>query len=161
MRRKFDEENVEEAEAQAYRCWTSSAVPSEISAHFSDPRLNEPSSSLPPFFQLLKALKTFTERYSYLPLTSTLPDMKASTEEYVRLQKMYKERSEEEKQLVKAIMEEQGGSKGVDEALLDSFVKNTHRLKLIKGRKWGSLEENRGVAIGATRVLTCRRSTRN
>lgn len=161
MRRKFDEENVEEAEAQAYRCWTSSAVPSEILSHFSDPRLNAPSSCLPPFFQLLKALKTFTERYSCLPLTSTLPDMKASTEEYVRLQKMYKERSEEEKQLVKAIMEEQGGGKGVDEALLDSFVKNTHRLKLIKGRKWGSLEENRGVAIGATRVWTCRRGTRN
>ena len=154
MRRKFDEENVEEAEAQAYRCWTSSVVPSEISSLFSDPRLDEPSSSLPPFFQLLKALKTFTERYSYLPLTSTLPDMKASTEEYVRLQKMYKKRSEEEKQVVKAILEEQGGGKGVDEALLDSFVKNAHRLKLLKGRKWGSLEDDRGAAIGTTRVLS-------
>src|SRR5258708_5069724 len=142
MRRKSDEENVEEAEAQAYRCWTSSVVSSEISSLFSDPRINEPSSSLPPFFQLLKALKTFTERYSYPPLTSTLPDMKASTDEYVRLQNMYKERSEEEKQLVKAILEEQGGGKGVDETLLANFVRNAHRLKLVKGRKWGSLEEN-------------------
>ncbi len=71
--------------------------------------------------------------------------MKASTEEYVRLQNMYKERSEEEKQLLKAILEEQGGGKGVDEACLDSFVKNAHRLKLIKGCKWGSLQ---GEALG-------------
>ncbi|KAF8343663.1 hypothetical protein F5887DRAFT_1103541 [Amanita rubescens] len=146
-RRKLDEDNVEEAENQAYRCWTSSVVPSEISSLFSDPRLNEPSSSLPPFFQLLKALKAFTEQYKCLPLTSTLPDMKASTEEYVRLQNMYKERSSEEKQLLKAILEEQGGGKGVDEAYLDTFVRNAHRLKLIKGRKWGSLEDNRGEAL--------------
>lgn len=149
MKRKFDEENIDEAEAQAYRSWTSSTVPSEISALFSDPRLTQPSSSLPPFFQLLKALRTFTERYNYLPLTSTLPDMKASTDEYVRLQKMYKQRAEEEKQQVKAILDEQGGGKDVNETLLDTFVRNVHRLKLLKGRKWGALEENGGVGLSA------------
>ncbi|KAK2462771.1 hypothetical protein APHAL10511_005162 [Amanita phalloides] len=147
MRRKFDEENVEEAESQVYRCWTSSTVPSDISLLFSDPRLDEPSSSLPPFFQLVKALKTFTERYNCLPLTSTLPDMKASTDEYVRLQKMYKERSAEEKRTVETIVKEQGGGNGIDEVSLDNFVRNSHRLRLLKGRKWGSLEEDGGKAL--------------
>jgi amyloid beta precursor protein binding protein 1 len=78
--------------------------------------------------------------------------MKASTEEYVRLQNMYKERSSEEKRLLKAILEEQGGEKGVDEVYLDTFVRNAHRLKLIKGRKWGSLEDNR-EALGTMRVF--------
>jgi amyloid beta precursor protein binding protein 1 len=147
MRRKPDEENIEEAESQAYRCWTSSSVPSEISALFSDDRLSEPStstttsttSSLPPFFQLLKALRSFTEKHGYLPLTSTLPDMKASTEEYVRLQTLYKNQAEEEKAEVKEILREQGGGGGdVDDALLDSFVRNAHRLKVLEGRKWGA-----------------------
>lgn len=75
--------------------------------------------------------------------------MKASTEEYVRLQNMYKERSSEEKQQLKAILEEQGGGKDVDEAYIDNFVRNAHRLKLIKGRKWGSLE---GEALGTMRA---------
>ncbi|KAF8624617.1 hypothetical protein AX15_005772 [Amanita polypyramis BW_CC] len=147
MKRRFEEENIDEAEAQAYRCWTSSNIPSETSSLFSDPRLAQPSSSLPPFFQLLKALKTFTELYNYLPLTSTLPDMKASTDEYVRLQKMYKQRAEEEKQQVKAILDQQGGGKDVNETLLDNFVRNAHRLKLVKGRKWGTLEENGGIGL--------------
>ncbi|KAF8625327.1 hypothetical protein AX17_006869 [Amanita inopinata Kibby_2008] len=144
MKRKFDEENFDEAEAQAYRCWTSSTVPSEITALFSDSRLDEPSPSLPPFFQLLKALKTFTEKHGMLPLTSTLPDMKASTEEYVKLQNMYKKRAEEEKAEVGKILEEQGGGEGVDEALLDAFVRNAHRLRVLKGRRWGALNSDVG-----------------
>ncbi|PFH49613.1 hypothetical protein AMATHDRAFT_4765 [Amanita thiersii Skay4041] len=143
MKRKFDEENVEEAESQAYRCWTTSAVPSEISALLSDPRLSQPALSLPPFFRLLKALKKFTERHDILPLTSTLPDMKANTEEYVKLQRMYKNRAAEEKAEIREILVEDGGAEGVDDVLIDQFVKNAHRLKILNGRKWGTLEKEK------------------
>ncbi|KIL59751.1 hypothetical protein M378DRAFT_26843 [Amanita muscaria Koide BX008] len=162
MKRKLDEENFEEAESQAYRCWTSSSVPSEIVSLFSDSRLSAPSASLPafasfaslpPFFQLLKALQIFTERNGYLPLTSTLPDMRSSTEEYVRLQNLYKRRAEEEKAEVKNILIDELGGK-VDDSMLDDFVKNTHRLKVLKGRKWGAFVHSNGGQLIASALET-------
>ncbi|KAF8965437.1 hypothetical protein BDZ97DRAFT_1918283 [Flammula alnicola] len=107
MRKKSDEENFEEAEAQAYRAWTSSSVPSEIRELFQDPQVLSLSPSSPPFFYLVHALKKFTEEQPShtLPLTSALPDMKASTDTYIELQKMYKARADEEKEIFKSYLQ--------------------------------------------------------
>lgn len=44
-RRKIDEENFEEAEAQAYRSWTETKVPSELAELFNDSRLQSLNAS--------------------------------------------------------------------------------------------------------------------
>lgn len=136
MSRKFDEENIEEAEAQAYRCWTSSAVPSDIA------KLLNASSTVTenatPFQTLVAALKSFTEQPPHtLPLTSTLPDMKASTQSYIHLQKLYKAQADEEKNIFKSFLKHP-----VDDAVVDSFVKNAHGIKLLKGSPWGSKDKD-------------------
>ncbi|KAJ7683019.1 hypothetical protein B0H17DRAFT_1205437 [Mycena rosella] len=98
MKIKFDEENFDEAEAQAYRCWTETRVPPDIAALFDDPQLRALSPASPPFFHLLDALRQFTLAPPHtLPLSSTLPDMKANTTSYIHLQKLYKARAEEDK----------------------------------------------------------------
>jgi amyloid beta precursor protein binding protein 1 len=76
--------------------------------------------------------------------------MRSSTEEYVRLQRLYKRRAEEEKEEVKKVLiDELGGKSGVDDSMLDTFVKNAHRLKVLKGRKWGAfVPSNGGQLIG-------------
>jgi len=130
MRRKYDEENYEEAEAQAYKTWTSSRVPSDITQLLS---LSTPENSqTTPFYTLLDALKKFTEKNGTLPLSSALPDMKASTGSYIELQKMYKKKADQEKEEFKSFL-----SKEVDKEVVDSFVKNAHGIKLLKGRKYG------------------------
>jgi len=139
MKKKIDEENFDEAEAQAYRCWTPTVVPSETTSLFQDSKLQTLNAQSPVFFHLLAALKTFTEESdtNTLPLTSTLPDMKASTTDYIHLQKLYKIRAEEEKAQFKSYL-----SVSVDDGLVDLFVKNAHGLKLMRGKKWGELDQD-------------------
>jgi amyloid beta precursor protein binding protein 1 len=45
MKRKIDEENFEEAEAQAYRSWTETKVPGEAAELFDDPKLQNLNAS--------------------------------------------------------------------------------------------------------------------
>lgn len=138
MKFKFDEENFDEAESQAYRCWTDTTVPSDIASLFQDLALSSLMPESPPFFHLLSALHKFTLQPPHtLPLTSTLPDMKADTNSYIHLQKLYKTRAEEEKAIFKSFL-----TVPIDDALVDTFVKNSHGLKLLRGKKWGVLDSD-------------------
>ncbi|KAG2033554.1 hypothetical protein BDR03DRAFT_925430 [Suillus americanus] len=143
---KGDEENFDEAEAQAYRCWTETKVPSEITALFNDPALSTEAmnSNQSPFFHLLAALKEYTEQCDThtLPLTSTLPDMKSDTHNYIHLQRLYKTRAEEEKQAFKSYLRVP-----VDDAMVDSFVKNAHALVVLRGKPWGTFDEDKAALV--------------
>ncbi|KAJ3512655.1 hypothetical protein NLJ89_g3399 [Agrocybe chaxingu] len=70
-------------------------------------------------------------------LFSDPKDMKADTNKYIGLQKLYKKRAEEEKQIFKSYL-----TAPVDDATVDAFVKNAHALKLLRGKRWGSLDED-------------------
>lgn len=142
MRKKSDEENFEEAEAQAWRCWTKTTIPSEVQALFRDAKiLNATPDQDKPFYKLVRALKKFTDEHGALPITSGLPDMKASTGAYVELQKMYRRRAAFEKEKFESLL----GSdrEGVTEDMVDAFLKNSHALKLLRGRKWGALDTDK------------------
>ncbi|KAF9531366.1 hypothetical protein CPB83DRAFT_848913 [Crepidotus variabilis] len=140
MRKKIDAENFEEAESQAYRAWTPSKVPSDIHALFSDPQVTNVTPTSAPFYHLVHALSRFVEEQpsKTLPLTSTLPDMKSSTDAYIQLQNMYKQRAEEEKEILKGYLKVP-----VDADMVDAFVKNSHALKLLRGKRYGQAEENK------------------
>ncbi|KAL0570651.1 hypothetical protein V5O48_011318 [Marasmius crinis-equi] len=141
LKKKIDEENFDEAEAQAYRCWTETTVPSDIAKLFDEPKLGELTPDTPHFFHLLYALKQFVAQPPHvLPLTSTLPDMKANTESYIHLQKLYKARAEEEKETFRTFL-----MVPVPDDLVDSFVKNAHGLKLLKGKKWSEFDADPSV----------------
>lgn len=136
MRLKYDEENFEEAEAQAYRAWTTTKVPSEIAELFSDPMVANLTPEHPPFWHLVDALRQFSEQPPHtLPLSSTLPDMKANTSSYIHLQKLYKTRAEEEKEIFKSFLKVP-----IDNTLVDTFVKNCHAIKVLRGKHWGQLD---------------------
>ncbi|EJD48980.1 hypothetical protein AURDEDRAFT_112722 [Auricularia subglabra TFB-10046 SS5] len=138
MRRKPDEENFEEAEAQAYRIWSSQGVPSDVQALFADPGLIGLSKDSPPFFHLLNALKKFVERPPHvLPLSAALPDMKSDTRQYVHLQTLYKRRAEEERAELKRLLDVE-----VHDSLVAEFVKNAHGIRILRGKRWGALDED-------------------
>lgn len=147
MRKKSDEENFEEAESQAYRCWSETNVPSDISSLFSfipsSASTTAAGAAHAPFYHLLEALRKFTAQPPYtLPLSSTLPDMKANTTSYIHLQTLYKTRAEEERDALKGLLAE---GVEIDESLLDSFVKNAHGLKVLRGKRWGTLDKDAGA----------------
>jgi len=154
---KQDEENFDEAEAQAYRCWSETKIPSDISALFNLPA---PPPTTPAhtahFHKLLSALQEYTltvPPYT-LPLSATLPDMRASTEAYVKLQKMYKARAEEEGAVFRKIMSKSDGREtGGDKESVDTFLKNCHALKVLKGKKWSAFDEDRGALATALQTF--------
>lgn len=153
MKVKHDEENFDEAEAQAYRSWTPTTIPSDIASLFSSPSLTSITPSSPPFDRLLAALAHFATKNGVLPLSPTLPDMKADTVNYIKLQNLYKQRAEEEKAEFRGYVQGE-----VDGALLDSFVKNAHALKVLKGKMFGAFDGDReGICLypGLFLVRSC------
>lgn len=66
--------------------------------------------------------------------------MKAEPTSYVHLQKLYKAQAEEEKAAFRKILEDRGVH--IEESTVDEFVKNAHGLKVVRGHRWGTLEEN-------------------
>lgn len=94
----------------------------------------------PLFFHLLAALKKFAAQPPHtLPLSSTLPDMKASTDAYIGLQKLYKDQAEREKAIFRSFI---SPDVKIGDDLIDSFVKNAHALRVIRGSPWVSIDEN-------------------
>jgi len=146
MKVKQDEENFDEAWNAAYRCWSEAKIPSDILSLFALP---PPSPTSDPntrqFFALLTALKEFTETQPpyTLPLSATLPDMHTSTESYVHLQKLYKARAGEEKATFKTLLAKTPGGSEITDDIIDSFLKNCHALKMLKGKKWGAFDADR------------------
>ena len=69
--------------------------------------------------------------------------MKANTNSYIHLQKLYKTRAEEEKALFKSFL-----AVPIDDTLVDTFVKNAHGLKLLRGKQWGALDSE-PAALGS------------
>ena len=140
MKKQSDEENFEEAEAQAYRCWTQTGIPSEVTEVFNDHSVVKLQPSSPPFCHLAAALHSFTKNQPpyTLPLSSTLPDMKSSTAFYIELQKLYKKRAEEEKEILKSYIQ----VPGIKDDFIDLFVKNSHGIRMLRGEQWGKLDAN-------------------
>jgi len=138
MKKQSDEENFEEAEAQAYRCWTQTGIPSEVIEVFNDPSVVKLQPSSPPFCHLAAALHSYTKNQPpyTLPLSSTLPDMKSSTAFYIELQKLYKKRAEEEKEILKSYIQ----VPGIKDDFVDLFVKNSHGIRMLRGKQWGKLD---------------------
>lgn len=179
MKRKIDEENFDEAITQAYRVLTETKVPylifppmevtklsmypkvpPHITELFNEPNLDSLSPTTPPFFILLAALKAFTQHPPYtLPLSATLPDIKADTTSYVHLQKLYKSHAEEERKLYKELLRELINNIGVnreiltvDSDIVDEFVKNAHGLVVLRGKRWGEFGKDK-AALGKSTTL--------
>lgn len=70
--------------------------------------------------------------------------MHTSTEAYVKLQKIYKARAEEEGAVFRTLLSK-GNAAAMDENkdIVDIFLKNCHALKVLKGKKWGVFDEDR------------------
>ncbi|KAH8096834.1 hypothetical protein BXZ70DRAFT_1031826 [Cristinia sonorae] len=163
LQKKLDEENFEEAEAQVWRITSDVLLPSEIKELFSlTPLTTSTDPSNAAFHALLQTLKLFVESPEgprCLPLTSTLPDVHTDTESYVRLQRMYKEQAGKEAALFKKILSETYPDKPVDDSMVDLFVKNTHHVKCLRGRKWGSWEEDKSAIVESLEVYPKETST--
>ncbi|KAG0357502.1 NEDD8-activating enzyme E1 regulatory subunit-like protein [Gamsiella multidivaricata] len=145
--RSADDENFEEAINSVLRSCQPTVVPSAIKDLFNDPKCENLTVESDNFWILARAVRDFVNDPSksggLLPLSGTIPDMKAQTDSYVTLQNIYKTKAKQDVQevsrIVESLLESLGlapGSISLQE--IESFCKYSAFLKVIRYR---SLEE--------------------
>jgi amyloid beta precursor protein binding protein 1 len=102
MQQNPEEENFEEAIKNAFHAYEPYTIPSEVQTILNDPlaiNLTPASSS---FWIIVHALREFVknEGNGKLPLKGSIPDMHTETHSYIALQTLYKERAEQDVQMV-------------------------------------------------------------
>ena len=140
-----DTENMDEALAalapHVWRPLQSPPVPASVTALFDDAQCRHLSARSPPFWLLVAALRRFVQRHGVLPLASSLPDMKATSKDFVALQNVYAVQARADLDAflgdLDAVLVDVGTSR-TDASLTDDsvrvFVKHAAFLQLIRGR---------------------------
>ncbi|KAI1280055.1 hypothetical protein F5Y07DRAFT_22104 [Xylaria sp. FL0933] len=87
---------------------------------------------------IARAVKIFYQKHGCLPLPGSLPDMKAQSSVYVKLQSLYKEKARKDAREVLESVRESAGGEHVDPTEVDLFCKNARFVKLINAKPRGS-----------------------
>ncbi|KAM0546111.1 hypothetical protein ACHAO7_007905 [Fusarium culmorum] len=141
------EENFEEAVAAVMKHVVTPSLPSSLQQvfdfkhqdpvsiqqiHPGDTLLNllqeETKSS---FWIIAEAVKRFHNEHSRLPVPGGLPDMKAQSSVYIKLQNIYKERARQDVSQVLETVRGIPGGEDVDPEQVELFCKNARFIKLI------------------------------
>ncbi|KAN0060147.1 hypothetical protein ACQY0O_008121 [Thecaphora frezii] len=144
-----DEENFDEAiAALGKHVWRpissdgagSGGVPSEVRALFDDPECQKVGPCSNNFWLLVRALRDFVAASptDSLPLSGSLPDMKATSDIYVRLQSCYRAKAASDlaefAKILEAVAAQAGVAGAIGQDEVEAFVKHAGYLKLIRGR---------------------------
>lgn len=134
------ETNFSEAYTSSHRAFQKTQLPSTIVQLFENPRIEEADGSNI-FWIYLKALRNFIElNDGQLPLPGTLPDMSSHTENYLKLQKLYQDKSQSDKELftqeVAKILSSLGKPAGeINHESISTFCKNSQSLFVTQGTR--------------------------
>lgn len=85
---KDDTENLKEAMAHCFKLYAGTQISPVILAHLEDTCAVNIDANSSDFWILMNGLKKFIDSEGVLPLPGMVPDMKAETENYVKLQRM-------------------------------------------------------------------------
>ncbi|CZT07138.1 hypothetical protein WAI453_010841 [Rhynchosporium graminicola] len=125
------EENFEEAVAAVLKTVSAPTLSSAVREVFNhSPNEVESKSS---FWIIADAIKKFHQKHSQLPLPGSVPDMKAQSTIYVRLQNIYKSKARQDVAEVLETVRAHPGGKEIDVAEVESFCKNAAFIKLVHG----------------------------
>ena len=131
-----DSENFDEALSAIYRAWAPTTIPSQIKNILQEAKEKILSPSSSTFWILAKALSEFVDAEMRLPVSGILPDMKADTESFVKLQSIYRQKARQDaneiKKYVLNILPLLGkSSEAISEDEIDMFCKNAAFLSVI------------------------------
>ncbi|KAJ0385936.1 hypothetical protein COL922a_005403 [Colletotrichum nupharicola] len=124
------EENFEEAVAAVLKTISQPSLPSAVKQVFEYQHTNELESTSS-FWVIAAAVRSFYEKHKCLPLPGGLPDMKAQSSVYIKLQNIYKDKARKDAAEVLSIVRQNPCGESVDPAEVDMFCKNAAFIKLI------------------------------
>lgn len=133
------ETNFFEAGLQIHRALQTTTVPKYLYELFQNEKIEDQflSCDTPLFWLFIKALSSFVEHHGALPLPGTLPDMVASTSNYITLQQIYRRKALEDQnefaRILGQILQRIGKTEEVPFELIATFCKNSAFLYFSKG----------------------------
>lgn len=135
-----DEENFDEACAAVLKSLNPPTAPSAVRGIFSAPEVVKLEAASPPFWFIANAISQFYTKHGELPLPGAVPDMKAQSADYIKLQNIYKTKAREDCAEVVATVRELEKSAGrgpklaIDEKEVENFCKGAAHIHLVRGR---------------------------
>mmetsp|Transcript_20485 Transcript_20485/g.61666 ORF Transcript_20485/g.61666 Transcript_20485/m.61666 type:complete len:555 (-) Transcript_20485:2962-4626(-) len=152
----LDEENFLEAVSNAHKMWAPPSIPSEVRTILQDDAAKHVTSSSPDFWLLAAALRAFVDEdgHASLPLEGSIPDMFATTAMYLQLQRVYRERAEQDVAAVEAhlarILQSVGrDAKSVPKADIRAFCKNARNLRVVRFKSLADEAGSSGGGVAA------------
>lgn len=97
-----DNENVEEAHKHVFRACNKTTIPSHTREILENDKCENVSVKSSNFWLLSAAVSRFVQENGVLPLPGSLPDMKADTTNYIKLQTLYHNKATADRESVKA-----------------------------------------------------------
>ena len=133
------EENYDEAAAAILKSLNPYSVSSGLREVFDSPHCQDLTKDSANFWIIANALHTFHQTHSVLPLPGALPDMKAQSSDYIRLQNIYKSKAAHDRALLTTSVRETEKSLSrstppISEKEIEAFCKGAQFVKLIHGR---------------------------
>lgn len=133
------EANFLEASQSIHRALQITKIPNSIDQLFTAPEIEYLSGDTPLFWIYVAALKDFVaENENQLPLPGNLPDMTSKTSNYVKLQTIYRQKAENDRQtfsrkLLDKLVAVNRSEKDICQDMVSSFCKNAAFLYVSKG----------------------------
>jgi len=152
-------ENYEEAVSNAARIYHRTELKEEVKAVFADPKADRLTKTSTPFWILVCAVKEFMadakQGGGNLPCSPAIPDMSASTNNYINLQQIYQTKADRDVKLITQRV--QGLLKTIGNPALTItadqvafFVRNVRTLAV---SRWRSLAEEHNPITFPTTVI--------
>ncbi|RGP66401.1 amyloid beta binding 1 [Fusarium longipes] len=138
------EENFEEAVAAVMKHVVTPSLPSSLQQVF-DYVHQDPGEVKSSFWIIAEAVKRFYSEHGRLPVPGGLPDMKAQSSVYIKLQNIYKERARRDVSQVLETVRSIAGGEDVESEQVELFCKNARFIKLINSPEEETVKLDRVV----------------
>ena len=129
-----DEENYGEATTAVLKTITPPSIGNGCRDMFSMPQCTEMTESPSHFWLIAIAIKQFYDKHKVLPLPGSLPDMKAKSADYIKLQNIYKTKARADvAEVVEILRGVLGAGRTVPIVEVEAFCKNASNIKIVTG----------------------------
>jgi NEDD8-activating enzyme E1 regulatory subunit len=152
------EENFDEAAAAVLKTIAPFSLKSGCTDMFERYSCNNLITGSADFWIIAAAVKSFYEKHRTLPLPGSLPDMKAKSADYIKLQNIYKSKAREDvtevTQSVRATEQALGRTTSIPDGEIEAFCKNAAHAKVLEGSLLPQLRVENGDLQTRKRVLS-------
>lgn len=138
------EENFEEAVAAVMKHVTVPSIPGSLQQVF-DYQHQDPAEVKSSFWIIAEAVKRFHKEHGCLPVPGGLPDMKAQSSVYIKLQNIYKEKARQDVRQVLDSAHSIPGGEEIDSSEVELFCKNARFIKLINSEEGNAVRVDQVV----------------